>query len=236
MATRNGERFIRDQLESILCQLSPADEVVISDDSSTDRTVEIAAAFHDPRIRLLTGNRFFSPIYNFEHALSHATGDVIILADQDDVWLSGRVELIRERFSGRRALVHAIVMDGEVVDEAGTVTAPSIFALLHSGPGLFRNVWSNSYMGCAMAVSRELLERALPFPSRLPMHDVWLGLLAELFGTVEFVPVVTFRYRKHGESLTEFRRRFRPVTQISRRFWLVVRLVGRLVQKAAGKH
>ena len=227
MATRNGARFIGEQLASILIQLGPDDELVISDDSSDDGTLEVIRSYDDPRVRVLAGNRFFSPVFNFEHALKQATGDVIVLADQDDVWLPGRLDLVRDRFCGREVPVYAMVMDGEVADEAGNVTDPSIFALLRSGPGVLRNVWSNSYMGCAMAVSRELAAIALPFPRRIPMHDVWLGLLAELFGTVEFVPQVTFRYRKHAGSLTEFRRRFRPVVQVSRRFWLVAHLACR---------
>jgi hypothetical protein len=71
-----------------------------------------------------------------------------------------------------------------------------------------------------MAFSRELLEYALPFPRRIPMHDVWLGLVAELFGKSEFVPIKTMRYRKHGDSATDFDVKFMPLLQIKRRFFL----------------
>jgi glycosyltransferase involved in cell wall biosynthesis len=91
MATHNGARFIRRQLETILTQLAPGDEVVISDDSSTDGTLEIIDSFDDPRIRLFTGNTFFGPIFNFENALRKAMGEIIVLADQDDIWLDGKV-------------------------------------------------------------------------------------------------------------------------------------------------
>ncbi len=82
MATHNGGRYLRQQLESILRQLGPDDEVVISDDSSTDNTLAIINCFADPRICTLTNNTFSSPIFNFENALKHATGEIIVLSDQ----------------------------------------------------------------------------------------------------------------------------------------------------------
>lgn len=86
MPTYNGEKFIRIQLESILSQLGNDDEIVISDDSSTDKTVEITKSFNDSRIHLLENNTFHSPIYNLENALKNAKGDFIFLSDQDDEW------------------------------------------------------------------------------------------------------------------------------------------------------
>ncbi|MHB9097317.1 MAG: glycosyltransferase, partial [Syntrophales bacterium] len=99
MATHNGERFIRRQMETILTQLAPDDEVVISDDSSTDGTLEIVRSFADSRIRLFVGNTFFSPTFNFESALRQARGDIIVLADQDDIWLDNKVMVVREKFA-----------------------------------------------------------------------------------------------------------------------------------------
>jgi len=82
MATRNGGRYLRQQLASILTQPGPTDEVIISDDSSTDDTLAIINSMADPRIRLFTNNTFYSPIFNFENALKQATGEIIVLADQ----------------------------------------------------------------------------------------------------------------------------------------------------------
>ncbi|MEO5643505.1 MAG: glycosyltransferase, partial [Bacteroidia bacterium] len=91
LATYNGEKYIGEQLQSILIQLSQHDEVIISDDSSSDRTIDIVQAFGDSRIIILHGQTFRSPIRNFENALSHAGGQYIFLADQDDVWLPEKV-------------------------------------------------------------------------------------------------------------------------------------------------
>lgn len=231
MATRNGGRFIRRQLESILGQLSPDDEVVVSDDSSTDKTVDIIKEFHDPRILLSEGNTFFSPVFNFENALKRATGDIIVLADQDDVWLENRVALIRGRFAAPPHRCYLIAMDGFVVDEEERVVGASIFERIHAGKGFLKNLYNNRYVGCCLAFSRGLLEIALPFPRRIPMHDMWLGQLCELVGETEFVAEKTILYRRHGESLTEFRPRFAPLLQVGRRLILAFYLLNRSVSR-----
>ncbi|WP_233189466.1 glycosyltransferase family 2 protein [Geothermobacter hydrogeniphilus] len=227
LASHNGEKYIRRQLESILAQLVPTDEVVVSDDSSTDATLRIVQSLEDPRIRLFPGNTFFSPVYNFEHALKQARGDVIILADQDDVWLENRVALVREKFRDPPHARYLLVTDGAVVDEREQILHESIFRLIGAGPGFWKNLWNNRYMGCCMAFSRELLEVALPFPRHLPMHDMWLGQLCERIGVTEFVPVRTLLYRKHADSQTEFQIRWQPWLQIRRRWILATNLMKR---------
>nr|AIA84980.1 Glycos_transf_2 [uncultured Leptotrichia sp.] len=90
MATYNGSSFIKAQLESILFQLNTNDEVVISDDGSSDDTLSIIEAFNDPRIRLIEGPKIHSVAHNFEYAIRHSRGDIIFLSDQDDVWLNNK--------------------------------------------------------------------------------------------------------------------------------------------------
>ncbi len=229
MATRNGEKYIKRQLESILAQLGPDDEVIISDDSSVDRTVAIIKGFPDHRIRLYQSNTFFSPIFNMENALKNASGEVIVLSDQDDVWLDNKMAVIRREFSGEPSGIKLIVLDGNIVDEDEAILHDSIFARIKSGKGLIKNIYDNTYMGCCMAFSRDLLRIALPFPKNIPMHDMWLGLLAELFGKVEFVQEKTIKYRRHEASVTDLSRRLDVVRQIMRRYHLVTSLLGRFL-------
>src|SRR5690606_17055698 len=94
--TYNGEKYIKAQLESILVQLKPEDEVIISDDSSTDNTIEVIKLFADQRIKLFTNNKFKSPKFNLENALSKATGDIFFLADQDDIWEKDKIFTLKE--------------------------------------------------------------------------------------------------------------------------------------------
>ncbi len=236
MATYNGERFLRRQLDTILPQLASGDELVISDDSSSDGTASILAEYAraDSRIRLFTGQRFCNPIFNFEFALNQARGEIIVLADQDDIWLANKLSAVREFFTANAARPLLLVLDGEVVDESELLLYPSVLAKLKAGPGFWKNLFDNRYLGCCMAFSRDLLGWALPFPRRIPMHDMWLGQLCERVGTTEFLPVVTMRYRKHSASLTDFRIQFRPWLQIKRRVILATSLMWRSLRGGGG--
>ncbi len=230
MASRNGEKFIKRQLETILVQLAQDDEVVISDDSSSDKTVDIIKGFSDQRIRLYENNTFFSPIFNIENALKKASGEIIVLADQDDVWLENKAAVIRRELDKTSEGIKLIVLDGHIVDEHETMMHDSIFGYKKSRKGLLKNIYDNTYMGCCMAFSRDLLKIALPFPRNIPMHDMWLGLLAEVFGKVEFVNEKTIMYRRHGSSSTDLRRRLDVPKQLMRRYHLVTSLLGRYFQ------
>jgi glycosyltransferase involved in cell wall biosynthesis len=200
MATYNGEKYLSEQLASIVGQLQPDDDLIISDDSSTDATLSIIERLHDSRVKLLRGSRFYNPIYNFENALKQATGDVIVLSDQDDIWLDNKLAVISSHFEVRPSGICTLVLDGEIIADDGSVIAESIFETIGSRKGLLKNLYNNTYMGCCMAFSRELLDIALPFPGGIPMHDSWLGLLSELYGTVDFVPQKTIKYRRHAEN------------------------------------
>lgn len=192
MATYNGAAFVQAQLHSILA--SPqVDEVVVSDDGSSDATLARIAALGDARVRVVAGPRA-GLVRNFENALSQARGDVVFLSDQDDVWLPDKVDIVM------RALADAdlVVTDCRVVDAALQVVAPSFFRQHRSGPGFARNLSRNSYLGCCMAFRRGVLDRALPFPVALPMHDWWIGLVAERSARVAFVDVPLVLYRRHG--------------------------------------
>src|SRR5579863_7982285 len=126
MATYNGERFIHEQLESILGQLEDDDEVVIVDDASTDGTVHLAEEFRDKRIRILRRDRNRGVLQTFERALKEAAGEIIFLADQDDVWRSDKVSKIMSLFSARPDL-SLVLSDSCVVDSRGNITSKTRF-------------------------------------------------------------------------------------------------------------
>jgi len=197
MATYNGDRYIKDQLSSILPQLGPHDELVISDDNSTDKTVDIVKSFLDPRIKLFRNN-FQSPIFNFEFALRMCNGELIFLSDQDDLWEPNKVESVSEILE----TYDLVVTDCQIIDEKGGVTHDSFYALRGSKKGLIRNFIKNSYLGCCMAMKRQILLKALPFPKRIPMHDIWIGMIAELFGTTYFCSKRLIKYRRHSNNKT----------------------------------
>jgi hypothetical protein len=232
MATYNGERHIAEQLASIMPQLDGSDELVISDDSSTDGTVAIIEGLRDPRIRFFPGGSFRNPIYNIERAFKQSEGDVIVLSDQDDVWLDNKLPVVRRWFSDKGPGVNTLVLDGRVIDGRGLLLADSIFDGLRSGAGIVKNLYRNTYMGCCMAFSRELLRVALPFPRCIPMHDSWLGLLSELYGKVEFMREKTILYRRHPANRSF--QRFTVGRQIGWRFFLACHLMRRAAAHPAG--
>jgi len=221
--TFNGALYIGAQLASILA--SPlVTEVIVSDDGSSDNTVEIVKRFSDVRIQLIEGPRA-GLIKNYELLLSLVAGEYIFLADQDDVWLPNKVEVMLT------ALYSAdlVVCDSRVVDAQLNVLHPSFFVLRRSGPGLAPNLLRNSYLGCCIAFRRRLLKYALPFPSGLPMHDWWLGLIAEIFGSVVFINQPLMMYRRHGgnASPTAERSRVSWTKRLTWRACLVSALINR---------
>jgi glycosyltransferase involved in cell wall biosynthesis len=203
VAAFNGERYIAEQLDSILAS-QLVSEVIVSDDGSSDRTREIVRNVNDHRIRLISGPRA-GLIRNYEALLGEAAGDYIFLSDQDDVWLPAKVEKMV------RALRDAdlVVSDCRVVDGALRELHPSFFRLRKSGPGMWRNLLRNSYLGCCMAFNRRLLPHILPFPREVPMHDWWIGLIAERNAKVTFLDVPLVLYRRHGANAS-------PTSQPSR--------------------
>lgn len=195
IATYNGEKYIKEQLDSILLQIGEKDEIIVSDDGSTDKTIEIISAYKDSRIKIFK-NSFKNLVLNFEFALKQAKGDFIFLSDQDDVWLPNKIE----RSIKYLTEFEVLVSDCKVVDKDLKVLNNSFFELNNSQNGLFSNLMRNSYLGCCLAFKKELLEKALPFPKDIPMHDIWLGVVAELFFKVKFLNEVLVLYRRHGNN------------------------------------
>lgn len=200
IASYNGEKYISQQLESILSELLENDEVIISDDNSSDRTLDIVQSFNDKRIKVFKNeNSTGRPTENFGNALKHARGDIIFLSDQDDIWLENK-------YSKMLAILKnniLVLSDSILVDSELNVIQPSFFKYHNSKKGVLRNSIKNSYFGSCMAFRRELLNFALPFPrSKEIGHDVWLGLVAEIIGSVGFLDEQLILYRRHDSAVT----------------------------------
>lgn len=208
IATHNGEKYIKEQLDSILCQLTSDDEVVISDDGSSDSTLDIIDSYCDSRIRVYkmvhTRRDMKSHYYvtmNFENALKHAKGDYIFLSDQDDVWYPDKVEKCIELLQENDMVLHNLeCVDGDL------------------NP-LNRNIYNNSFRyknyflrvgkhyGCALAFKRTLMQFIMPFPKRLVLHDYWIGILGETFGNFICIEQPLTKYRIHGHNTSGTRQK-----------------------------
>ena len=216
MATYNGEKYIKEQLSSILSQLSEKDEIIVSDDSSTDKTVEIIESFQDKRIKILKNNKFRQPNLNFENALKYSKGDIIFLSDQDDVWVKNKVEIILNQLKK----YDLIVSDAFITDKKLNITNESLFSEVNSNRGILKNIIKNTYYGCCMAFKREVLKKALPFPKTREIgHDLWLGIIADKYFKVKFLKEKLIYFRRHENTLTTIKKSKRR---------LIVKLLGRV--------
>jgi glycosyltransferase involved in cell wall biosynthesis len=172
MAAYQGERYIASQLRSILEQLSLEDEVIIVDDGSTDGTCREVSALHDARIVLLPNNVNQGVLRSFETALSRSSGEIVFLADQDDLWLPNKVQTVLEEFSNDPTLM-LVASDAILIDESGAKIGDSFYAQRGKfRAGLWSNLLIGKFHGCTMAFRSALLRKALPFPpGRLVHHD-----------------------------------------------------------------
>lgn len=199
MATYNGEKFIRKQLESILNQTVEVDEIIISDDNSSDNTLEVVKKLNNSKIKIIK-NLKQGVISNFENSLKESTGDYIFLADQDDIWTLNKVEKVTKKLEKYDLVIH----NAKIINSQDEIISNEpFFEIRNSKKGLLKNLYKNSYIGCCMAFNRNILEKSLPFPKDIPMHDSWIGLIAEIYGKVYFDEEVLFYYRRHENNVTE---------------------------------
>jgi glycosyltransferase involved in cell wall biosynthesis len=221
LATYNGEKFLLEQLKSILIQLSAIDEIIISDDGSVDRTCDIVAELKDDRIKFIINENSSKkgPLGNFENALKHAEGEIIFLSDQDDLWLPGKLKAHLDYHKN----YDLIVSDAIVVNEVGEVLFESFFNQRGSRPGLINNIVKNSYIGCCMSFNRNILNYALPFPPGIHMHDWWIGLIGERFGRVFFQNQKTLKYLRHEANASQTLIKKLPIVEQIRNRWMLTK-------------
>lgn len=198
LATYQGEKYIREQLDSILPQLGPDDEVVVSDDGSADATLAIIEGYGDHRITVYRNATNVGYTKNFERALAKATGDVIFIADQDDVWLPSKVKTMLSALENADLAVSDVtIVDGELNETHG-----SHFERYGVHSGFAHNFARTRYIGSSMALRRPLLDFLLPFPprSRFCAYDYWITIAAEAYFDVTLVRTPLMLYRRHHET------------------------------------
>ena len=199
IATYNGEKFIKEQIDSILRQLSLDDEIIVSDDGSTDDTISIIISIDDKRIRIIEGPRKHSPILNFENALKEAKGEFVFLADQDDLWKPNKVETCMKWLKK----YYCVVSDAEVTDSKLNPLHHSLYAIMQVRQGrIYNTIWKNGYTGCCMAFRCNVLEASLPFPKNIPMHDIWIGNVAAYKYNVKFISDKLVLFRRHEDTIS----------------------------------
>lgn len=215
MPTYNGERFVAQQIASIVTQSPPPDELVVSDDGSTDATLEcVREAMAGSGVELrLVGGEHLGLRANVQRVLEACTGDVIVMSDQDDVWLPDRLGAIAAAFED--PAVTLWFSDAELIDAEGARTGARLWDMVGFAPAastaerpLRRLLHGVTVTGATMAVRRSVLEVALPLPNvlaerpNLYLHDGWIAVLAATLGTTVAEPRAFTEYRRHDAQTT----------------------------------
>ncbi len=223
MAARNGEKFIREQVDSVLRQLRSGDELIIVEDASEDRTRDLVADFRDDRLFLIRHECRQGIVRTFEHAIRSATGDVIFLCDQDDVWPANKVSRVMKVFS-EHPEVSLVVTNLKVIDEDGRMSADQKAGNRRPFDArLLPNLLSNRFQGSTMAFRSSLIQEVLPFPQGCHvLHDAWIGLRNTVAGgRCYYLNEDLLLYRRHLQNASH---RLNIVQQILKRSRLLLAL------------
>ena len=221
MCTYNGASYLQPQLDSLLAQTLPPDEIVISDDGSTDGTMAVLEAFaviaraRGVEVHLSRHAVNVGFVENFSSALRQASGDVLFLCDQDDVWRSDKLAVMAARFTDDPELL-LLHSDARLVDGKGASLNSLLFNALqmtadekraiHDGCA-FEVVIRRSFVtGATAALRREVIKIALPIAPNW-IHDEWLAIVVSAAGKMDFVDAPLIDYRQHGGNQIGARKR-----------------------------
>ncbi|HAL45300.1 MAG: hypothetical protein A2Y12_06460 [Planctomycetes bacterium GWF2_42_9] len=213
LTTYNGERFLNQQLDSILNQSSKGWKLVIRDDNSTDNTKTIIknyAGKYPDKIKLIEDNKGnLGLVRNFETLLKSSQSEYIMFCDQDDVWLPYKIELTfnamqsaKNQYSDSPILIYT---DLKIVDEELKTIADSFWKFHKISPQidgqLNKIIYRNIVTGCTIMINKKLKDISMPFPPEVRLHDWWLAINAAKNGKLKFVPQQTILYRQHSKNV-----------------------------------
>lgn len=207
MATYNGERFLREQLDSILAQTHQNFELIVCDDCSTDSTVQILREYekNDSRIKVFLNEENLGFKKNFEKAIGLCSGDYIALSDQDDIWLPEHLQVLIENI-GTHSMAggNAFLIDsvGKDLDET---LAERIGFDSRWNYKMFYRIFCNStvFYGHSCLYNTVELRKALPIPNGIIYHDAWFSACCCVSkARCKFIDVPITKYRLHGENVS----------------------------------
>jgi len=216
MATYNGEKYLKEQIESILHQVRiPGHdfEIVICDDNSNDSTREILQDFEQkyPIIRCYYNDTNIGFLSNFNKAISLCKGEYIALSDQDDIWLPNHIKILYEGIKMKDCDdtydlcgANAILVDSNN-QELGTSMLESMslnYLPKTQDEYKLKIIHGNFFQGAACMITRRLANRALPVPENVAYHDHWLALYACFLNGIIYIDETVLRYRQHEHNVT----------------------------------
>lgn len=204
MATYNGEKYLVEQLDSIINQTYRNWNLLIRDDNSTDKTLEIIQNYHkkDKRIKILKDNKGnLGIVRNFEELLKNSESEFIMFSDQDDIWVENKLDMylkMIEKIKNKGFMIHsdAILFD----KNKSNILKETFISKKAINKGL-ENVFFNYFVqGATILISKEIKNFILPFPKEVYLHDRYIHLISELFFERIFVNKALIYYRQHGDN------------------------------------
>ncbi len=221
MAVYNGERFLPEQLDSIIWQLEPQDEIVVSYDTSTDGTWDLLQAYavKFPQVRVIK-NKTPGVAGNFNNAIDNCTKDYIFICDQDDRWAENKRNKVVATFEDTKA--DMVIHNGVHINVEGEVISNPFFCDYRIGDGKIRNILKSRYSGCCMAFTKEMAKKILPIPKDIDAYDRWIGCIGEFMGKIAYEESVLLYHRLHGENVT-------PVS--TRSIGIIIKTRARLIKE-----
>lgn len=226
MATYNGEKFIKQELDTIISDIAAEDEIIISDDGSSDKTIEIIAEYASkyPNIKYFI-NPSKGVFTNFENAIMHCSNDIICLSDQDDIWISGKREKLIQIFKEKQ--VSLVMHNATMFNEEGEFAK----SYVHKRNGVVMNIFKNCYWGCCMAFKKSFIEKYLPFGFAGVAHDQLIGLLSEREHSNYFLDEVLIKHRIHGKNVSAPQKVLKKIIfriKLARDYFAAVKKEGKL--------
>lgn len=206
MAVYNGEKYLNEQIDSIIPQLLPEDEIIISYDNSTDNTLNIIKEYAsiDQRIKYYKNQIKPGVVKNFENAVNYCSGEIIFYSDQDDIWMPDKIKKVLSKFEDPKVTV--VIHDTSLTDKELKITHPSTFKLRNGNTSIIKNFIRLSYIGCSMAFRSTMLPVILPLPTKIRSHDWWTGTICSCFGKMEMINDSLILHRMHEDNETPKKR------------------------------
>lgn len=209
LATYNGEKYLKEQLDSILSQTYSNFRLIISDDCSKDATREILKEYEkkDDRIKVYYQEKNLGYVKNFEFLLTKVENEIYALSDQDDIWLKDKIEKTYKKLKETDS--DLVFTDLEVVDENLKTIFESYndYMLLSRKIKKYQNSYKMQYLyncitGCTLMSKKSFIKKIIPIPtdSKYVIHDTWIGLIVSLKGKISYLDEKTIKYRQHGKN------------------------------------
>jgi glycosyltransferase involved in cell wall biosynthesis len=215
LCTYNGEKYLREQVDTLVNQSYPNLEIVVVDDSSTDSTCEIVRSYQQnfPFVKLYQNEDNLGYVKNFEKAISLCQGEFIALSDQDDIWDLNKIQLLVDNIGDNLLIYH----DSEFVDEERNSLNRKMSDVREFYSGRDSRVFllENCVSGHAMLFRKKLAQDAVPFNKNI-FHDWWLSYVATCNGGITFSNKCLVKYRQHNNANTNILRQDRGVIKKSK--------------------